>query len=114
MKLGQFSFMIGINWSAAIDSPETELSTTFMPTVAQIAGNIRIEQRYKEHNPPHFHAIQGDDEASIEIALPLRVLAGGLKAGALSDVRDWARAHRAALALNWVDSLARATMNVIR
>ena len=77
-----------------------------MPTVAQIAGGVRIEQRYKEHNPPHFHAIQGNDEVSMEIALPLRVLAGRLNAGAISDVQDWAREHRAQLALNWVDAMA--------
>lgn len=84
-----------------------------MPTVAQIAGAIRIEQRYGEHHPPHFHAIQGKDEVGIEIALPFKVISGGLKHGALQDVIDWATPRRAALALNWVDALAQAKVQRI-
>jgi len=84
-----------------------------MPTVAQIPGSVRIEQRYGEHHPPHFHAIQGRDEVGIEIALPLNVISGGLKPGALQDVRDWAKERRASLALNWVDALAQAPLQRI-
>ena len=65
-----------------------------MVTVAQIPGGVRICQYYGDHHPPHFHAIQGSDEALIEIALPLSVYAGSLKPGALQDVRDWARDRR--------------------
>jgi hypothetical protein len=84
-----------------------------MPTVAQIAGRVRIVQYYGDHNPPHFHAVQGDDEALIEIAMPMKVYSGGLKPGALQDVRDWAEPRRAALALNWVDALANAPIQRI-
>ena len=84
-----------------------------MPTVANIPGRIKIEQHYNDHNPPHFHAVQGDDEALIEIAMPLNVYAGSLKPGALKDVRDWATMHRATLALNWVDALAQAPLQRI-
>jgi hypothetical protein len=79
-----------------------------MVTVAQLSGSVRIEQRYGEHHPPRFHAIQGKDEVGIEIALPFNVISGGLKKGALQDVLDWAQQRRAALALNWVDALAQA------
>ncbi len=71
-----------------------------MPTVAQIAGSVRIEQRYGEHHPPHFHATQGDDEIGIEIALPFNVISGGLKRSTLHDVIAWATTRRAELALN--------------
>jgi hypothetical protein len=84
-----------------------------MTTVAQIAGGVRIAQYYADHNPPHFHAIQGDDEALIEIAPALNVLRGKLKPGALRDVIDWATPRRAALALNWVDALAQAPIQRI-
>ena len=84
-----------------------------MPTVARIAGNVRIEQRYGEHHPPHFHAILGYEEVGVEIALPLKVLSGSLKPSALKDVRSWATTHRAALALNWVDALAQAQVKGI-
>jgi hypothetical protein len=79
-----------------------------MVTVAQIAGSVRIAQYYGDHNPPHFHAIQGTDEAGIEIAPSLNVIFGSLKRSALQDVIDWAKPRRAALALNWVDALAQA------
>jgi len=97
----------------AFQDAQRRQRTLSMPTVARIAGNVRIEQRYGEHHPPHFHAIQGNDEASIEIALPLNVIAGALSPGALSDVRAWARTYRAELALNWVDALAQANINRI-
>lgn len=71
-----------------------------MPRIASLPGNIEIRQYYKEHPPAHFHAIQGNDEVLIEIALPLNVLQGSLKPQALADVRAWARLNRAALALN--------------
>ena len=81
-----------------------------MVTVAQIAGSVRIAQYYGDHNPPHFHAIQGSDEARIEIAPSLNVLSCSLRPSALQDVIDWARDRRAALALNWVDALAQAPL----
>jgi hypothetical protein len=84
-----------------------------MPTVATLSGSIRIEQRYNEHHPPHFHAIQGDDEAQIDIA-NLSVIAGTLDARALADVVAWARDHRMELALNWVDALAQKPLQRIR
>ena len=77
-----------------------------MPTVAQIAGGVRIAQYYGDHNPPHFHALHGSDEVLIEIALPMNVYAGRLKPGTLQDVMDWAQGRRALLALNWVDAQA--------
>ena len=77
-----------------------------MPLVAQLRGGIKIEQYYRDHNPPHFHAVCGNDEALIEIALPLKVYAGQLRPVILRDVRTWATTHRAALALNWIDALA--------
>ena len=77
-----------------------------MPTVAQLPGAIRVHQYYADHNPPHFHVTQGGDEAVMTIALPLEVIQGSLRPGALQDVTVWARDRRAALALNRVDALA--------
>jgi hypothetical protein len=77
-----------------------------MVTVAQLPGRVRIEQRYLEHHPPHFHAIQGESSVSIEIALPLKVVKGTITPSAMNDVLHWAKTHRCELALNWVDALA--------
>jgi len=67
-------------------------------------------QHYAEHGVPHFHAVQGGNRVSIEIALPLRVIKGSLQGSALVDVIGWAKTHRAALALNWVDAIAQAPL----
>jgi hypothetical protein len=82
-----------------------------MPTVARGPSGIRIEQRYGEHPPPHFHAIQGNDEVMLRIA-DLGVEAGSITPVALSAVQSWGRQHQAELALNWV--LATAQMPVER
>ena len=78
-----------------------------MAIVACIAGNVRIAMYHKDHGPPHFHAIDGNDEALFTIAAPIKAFQGKLKPGAERDVIDWATDRRAALALNWVDALAK-------
>lgn len=83
-----------------------------MPTVARGPASIRIEQRYKEHHPPHFHAIQGADEVSLRIA-DLGVEAGGLNPVAMTAVLTWAGGHKPELALNWVLALAQLPLNQI-
>ncbi len=74
-----------------------------MPTISRFFG-ILIQMYYfpKEHpHPPaHFHAIYGDEEASIEIET-LEVMAGELSTRALSMVLEWARLHQAELRDNW-------------
>lgn len=76
-----------------------------MPTVARLPGNIGIRQHFNEHPPPHFHAVQRDEEVLIVIE-DLSVYAGRLSPKALAVVRAWAREHRAELALNWQRALA--------
>ena len=83
-----------------------------MPTVARGPASIRIEQRYKEHHPPHFHAIHGNDEVSIRIA-DLGVEAGGLGSGHMLAVLTWAGNHKRDLALNWVLALAQMRLEPI-
>jgi hypothetical protein len=72
-----------------------------MPCIAQLPGGIKICMYYRDHNPPHFHAIQGDDEAWFRIA-DLGIERGGLSAAAEKDVRTWAATRQPGLALNWV------------
>ena len=56
---------------------------------------------YDDHNPPHFHALYGDEEAQIVIET-LEVRAGGLPNRAFALVLEWAAAHRTELSDNWV------------
>jgi hypothetical protein len=58
---------------------------------------------YRDHAPPHFHAIYGEQEAVVEIPTT-NVLEGGLSRRAQALVTEWATAH--ANAHNW--DLARA------
>lgn len=60
---------------------------------------------YNDHSPPHFHALYGEFEATIDIE-KLSVLEGQLPRRALDLVLDWAALHRGELRENW--ELARA------
>lgn len=71
-----------------------------MPRVSMLPGNVQIYQYYNDHPPPHFHAIDGEDEAKIAIA-DGRVIAGELSRRALAQVRRWAADHRRELRVNW-------------
>jgi hypothetical protein len=55
---------------------------------------------YRDHSPPHFHAIYGEHEAEIEI-LTAAIMAGNLPGRARALVTDWASTHRDELDHNW-------------
>ena len=59
-----------------------------------------IQMFWRDHNPPHFHAIYAGEEAIIDIQT-LKVVEGALSRRALAMVLDWAHAHRDALLENW-------------
>lgn len=54
----------------------------------------------KEHNPPHIHALYGDDVAAIDFATG-EVLEGHLPPKALSLVREWTLLHKEELTRIW-------------
>jgi hypothetical protein len=70
-----------------------------MPRLSQFYG-IAIYMYYRDHAPPHFHAIYGDDEAVFDIATGA-VTAGRLPRRARALVEDWLAAHRAELQQDW-------------
>ncbi|MHB9075709.1 MAG: DUF4160 domain-containing protein [Desulfobaccales bacterium] len=59
-----------------------------------------IAMFYEDHNPPHFHARYGNDQAVIKID-DFMVLEGFLPPRALGLVVEWAARHKAELANNW-------------
>ena len=61
-----------------------------MPRISSFYG-IVIAMYYRDHHPPHFHAIYAEYEAQIVIET-LEPLAGELPARALRLVQEWARA----------------------
>ncbi len=62
-----------------------------MPKVSEFFG-ISIYIHYREHPPPHFHAVYGDREALISIR-DLVVVEGKLPARVLGLVIEWATLH---------------------
>lgn len=55
---------------------------TALPTISTFYGLV-IQMFWKDHPPPHFHALYGDDEVLIDIR-DLRVLRGSLPRRAMA------------------------------
>lgn len=70
-----------------------------MPRLSQFYG-IVIYMYYRDHPPPHFHAIYGEHEAVFEIATGT-VIAGQLPRRARTLVEDWLAAHRVEVQQDW-------------
>jgi hypothetical protein len=70
-----------------------------MPTLSVFFGII-IRMYFKDHPPPHFHAIYGEHEAKIAIET-LEIIEGELPRRALGLVLDWAELRKSELRDNW-------------
>ena len=70
-----------------------------MPTISSFYG-ILIQIFWRDHGPPHFHALYAEHEALIDIRT-LEVLQGRLPRRALALVLEWAAEHRAELSEDW-------------
>ena len=72
-----------------------------MPVLSRFYGIIiRMYFLQKEHNPPHIHAIYGDDVAAITIS-DGNVIEGGLPGKALEMVQEWVSMHKDELLTMW-------------
>lgn len=70
-----------------------------MPQISAFFG-ITIWMYFRDHQPPHFHATYGDQEALIVIGTG-DLYAGHLSRRALRLVQEWEELHRAELVVNW-------------
>jgi len=70
-----------------------------MPEIARFFG-IAIRMFWDDHNPPHFHAFYGGEEALVEINAP-SLFAGTLSPRALGLVIEWASLHQRELQEDW-------------
>ncbi len=70
-----------------------------MPTLSMFYGII-IQMFWRDHSPPHFHAVYGESEALIDIRT-LEVIGGALPRRALLLVMEWAQDHRDELTEDW-------------
>ncbi|MBX9735239.1 MAG: DUF4160 domain-containing protein [Chitinophagaceae bacterium] len=70
-----------------------------MPQISYFLGVI-IRMFYRDHNPPHFHAVYGDYEALIDIAKN-ELISGYLPPRVLGLVIEWTAIHQNELMDNW-------------
>ncbi len=70
-----------------------------MPEAARFFGVV-IRIHFGDHEPPHFHAIYGSEEALVEIET-LETYRGVLPRRALALVLEWAAMHRRELRDDW-------------
>ncbi len=70
-----------------------------MPTIAVFYG-IYIRMYVRDHPPPHFHAIYGDDVAFVAIETG-EIIEGKLPRTAARLVKEWTGLHREELMENW-------------
>ncbi len=72
-----------------------------MPVLSRFYGIIiRMYFQQSEHNPPHIHALYGDDVAAIDIQTG-KIIEGHLPPKALSMVSEWTELHKAELLHIW-------------
>lgn len=72
-----------------------------MPVLSRFYGIvIRMYFQQAEHNPPHIHALYGEDMAAVDIQTGA-VLEGHLPPKALAMVREWATIHKNDLLQMW-------------
>lgn len=69
-----------------------------MPEICRFLG-IVIGMFYSEHGVPHFHAVYGEHEVSVEIESG--TVHGEFPPRALRLVLEWAELHKAELLENW-------------
>jgi hypothetical protein len=65
---------------------------------------------YVDHGVPHFHAVYGEYEISVEVQT--RLVRGSFPARALRHVLEWAELHTSELMANW--ELARRGQPLVR
>lgn len=82
-----------------------------MPKVSEFFG-ISVYVHFREHQPPHFHALYGDEEAWIAID-NLTVLHGRLSPRAMGLVMEWASLHQDELCRAWDQAIAHGRVDKI-
>ena len=79
-----------------------------MPTICMFRG-IKIYMNWRDHQPPHFHAVYGGDEVVVSIR-DIEVIEGEMPNKQLKMLLGWAALHQDELLENW--SLAENTQEL--
>jgi hypothetical protein len=75
-----------------------EINSGATPEISRFLGVV-IGMFYREHGPPHFHAVYGEFEITVEIESGF--VSGRFPRRALSHLLEWTEVHRAELLDNW-------------
>ena len=70
-----------------------------MPQISSFLGII-IRMFYRDHNPPHFHAVYVEHEGLIDINR-IELISGNLPPRVLGLVIEWTALHQNELNENW-------------
>jgi len=70
-----------------------------MPQISFFLGII-IRMFYRDHNPPHFHAVYAEYEGLVDIN-KLELIGGSLPPRVLGLVIEWTALHQKELLDNW-------------
>lgn len=81
-----------------------------MPEISRFLG-IVIAMFYRDHSPPHFHAIYGEYEITVEIESG--IINGRFPKRALKLVFEWSEFHKDELLDNWRLAEQRLPLNKI-
>jgi hypothetical protein len=82
-----------------------------MPRLSSFGG-ILIAMYYRDHHPPHVHAIYGESEAQVVIDTG-EPLTEPLPAEAMVLVREWVEQNRLELRANWARAEAHLPLDPI-
>lgn len=83
-----------------------------MPELSRFLG-IVIAMYYLDHEPAHFHAIYGEQEAIFAIE-DLRMIKGNLHGRVAGLVIEWATLHKAELEKDWLLCKKQMPLNKIK
>ena len=71
-----------------------------MPEISRFFG-IVIQMYWRDHAPPHVHAVYGSSDCAIDIRSH-SVLSGRLPRRAMALTLEWAAEHREELLEDWI------------
>lgn len=72
-----------------------------MPEVSRFYGiTIKMYFLKSEHNPPHFHAVYGENVGEFDINT-LEMKIGDLPNKAIALIKEWGKLHQAELLKIW-------------
>jgi hypothetical protein len=81
-----------------------------MPEISRFLGII-IAMYHREHGPPHFHAVYGEYQITVQIETG--IVSGQFPKRALRHVLEWLDLHAEELRANWELARQKRPLNAI-